>query len=30
MERYEKVKEDCFLDFDGSLIHKYIYILVNR
>ena len=30
MERYEKVKEDCVLQFDESMIHKNIHILVKR
>ena len=28
-DMYEGVIEDCSLEFDGSLIHKYIYILVR-
>ena len=29
MEKYDKVVQDCTLEFDGGLIHKYIYILVS-
>ena len=24
-----KIKEDCVLEFGGSLVHNYIHILVN-
>ena len=27
-EKLDKIKEDCNLDFDGSLMHKYIHLLV--
>ena len=29
LEKYEKVTQDCILEFDRSLIHKYISILGN-
>ena len=28
-EKLEKIKEDCNLDFDGSMLHKYINLLVT-
>ena len=27
-EMFEKIMEDCTLEYGGSLIHKYIHILV--
>ena len=29
MEKYEKVLDDCQIEFEGSSIHKYIHILVS-
>ena len=27
-EKLEKVKDDCTLEFDGSVIHKHVHLLV--
>ena len=29
METFEGVVEDCTIEFDGNMTHKYINILVN-
>ena len=28
-EKLEKVKDDCTLEFDGSVIHKHVHLLVK-
>lgn len=29
VDLFEKVKDDCTLEFDGSVIHKNIHLLVS-
>ena len=28
-EKVEKIRDDCTLEFGGSKLHKYIYLLVK-